>query len=333
MALPIGLQAGLKAKTVVTFRNEAGQEVSDEYAATCLSNAIVYKKNGKSIKTDEVPEAVKGQLVATMLVGAKAPEVTPPAIDKASTPVSENNFPAIENEAEIAATAALLDTPAPADDLGFDNVQAPEIDLAAELAEAEARSVDNVNLRDLVTALYNRFGIYTVYMNRPPAREDVNPLTGQVMNMLTLGQANQGFKQAQRTGASWNPKVIQSEISTSRAMRGHKSVLPQTTLQQNQVVGDDYGTERHMPSLHGEPARRVNRRYESPHQSVINSVRGKEGDGTDPDEIYAEPPINAKNSIVRPFFVNEQSQEQLERISRTRRPRSAGGVTSFDQIV
>jgi len=81
-----------------------------------------------------------------------------------------------------------------------------------------------------------------------------------------------------------------------------------------------------MPeSLHGEhtiPSESTMpielRRFASPHISAQQSEAGKERDGLDPDEIYAEPPINAQNAIVRPFVTNKRSQAKLEEINRQR---------------
>lgn len=336
MALPLGLKPGLKAKTIVE-REQDGRVLKEEYAATCLAHSVVYRLNGKSVKTAEVPEEVKEQLNATMMVGAGAPETQPKleVVDEASdiTPEMIDNLPDPIQEGEIVQAAKAIEQ---ADEFGFSEADAPEIDLSAELEAAEARSVDNVNLRELVKALYERFGVYTVYMNKTPSRSDINPLTGAMMNTLTLGQANQGFRVAQRTGTSWNPQAIKAQIDAARNARTTTTTLPQSSMQANQVVGDAYGQEVNMPSLHGEPLynpqdRTYNRKYESPHQSAVRPVRGKESDGTDPDEVYAEPPINARNPIVRPFVSNKKSEEQLSRISQNRVV--PGSNVSFDELV
>lgn len=210
MALQKGLVPGLKANTKVSYEKD-GVRFVDEYSSVCLKHAITYRKNGKAIKTVDVPEDVKEQLYATMLVGAPKPTPEP-------TPE------------EVEVTSAALAN----DEFGFD--EAPEIDYPALLEEAESRSVDTVNLRTLIEALYNRFGIYTVYLNRTPTRSDINPITGAMMNSLTLGQANQGFRTAQRLGTSWNPEAIRAQISQARQQITEVQTLPQSELQQEQVV-------------------------------------------------------------------------------------------------
>lgn len=319
MALPIGLKPGLKAKTVIND--------NDEYAATCLAHAVVYRLNGKAVKTDKVPEEVKAQLHATMLVGGG----TPTDVRQVERPIVESTAPyepsVLESvsPSELAGVAEILDeVNQPVDELGFSGDDAPQIDYEAMLQEAEARSVDAVNLRVLVKALYERFGVYTVYLNKTPSREDINPLTGAIMNTLTLGQANQGFRVAQRTGTSWNPEAIKGQIEAARRSRtSDVAPLPQSSMAAAQTVEDaPFGREIEMPSLHGEPMqhpeRRYNRSYESPHSSAMYPERGKESDGTDPDEVYAEPPINARTAIVRQFKSNKRSEDQLQRISQRR---------------
>ena len=350
MALPQGLKQGLKAKTVVT---ENGEQTT--YGATCLTHSIVFRKDGKAVKTEEVPIEVQQQLYATMLVGVRVPDTSSgreveilehskqPPVDRTETPAaildtplgnqplyeaSQPLQPEINKVLENMPTPQYQSQEEEEDDLGFSE-QAPEVDLMAMLEEAERRSVDAINLKELVNVLYERFGIYTVYLNRTPKLSDINPLTGAVMNQLTLGQANQGFRNAQRMGTSWNPNTIRAQINVALRQRGQLAPpLPTTAMEMNQTVGDDYGqaiTDRPI----GEQAeerrfdRRYNRSFESPHKSAMYHERGKSSDGLDEDETYAEPPINARNSIVRPFKANQRSMQQLERISRERSTNSA----------
>lgn len=341
MALPAGLTTGLTAE--VTDQN------GNRWGGRCLAHAIVYQYNGKPIKTAEVPQAVKERLIGTMLVGVKKEEPTPiETLDEIDRLVEEGEAQAEEPQPtadEVAAVAALTAAPNPqfqpsplensesiADDLGFSEDDKPEIDLAAELEEAQARSIDRVNLRVLAKVLYERFGVYTAYLNRPPSQADIHPVTGALMNNFTRGQAYQQFKDAQRTGTSWSPAVIKSQIAAARNQRGGAAPLPASAMQQHQAVEPERFTGEELPNNNIQARPRVNRRYESPHQSAVKSERGKEFDGTDPDEIYVEPPINAKTAIVRPFFNNPRTQAQLDEISRTRVPKQQT-TTTFDDII
>lgn len=294
MALPVGLKTGMSTKEQID---------GEQWGAACLMHAIIYRRNGTVVKTAEVPEYIKEALIASMEAGAD--EITPSPED-------------------IAQVAKSLEVPHPEyqpskfeDELGFEMAAEPAIDYEAEFKELQARSVDNVNLKVLTQALFERFGIYTCYLNRAPQSSDISPLTGETMSVFICGQANQSFKSAQRTGASWNPKVIKFQIELSRTYRGATPTLPKSDLAKLQTVGSPYGRESDMPSLYddGYPRERVNRHFESPHRSALHSERGRDSDGTDPDEIYAEPPINAANPIIRAFFPNERSMEQLRRIS------------------
>lgn len=385
MALPFGLKTGLTAKTSVTFDSGDKQETV-EFGARCLAHAIVYQMNGKPVKTAEVPEAVKEQLIGTMLAGAgagveaelEAPTETPNpmgVVDKAttydpavldsavvpileegkgtqimvhSTPTGNNEFAEIakaadaENEAlrvaqEIEAQVnqapespfgvSPLATAPLEDSLGFDDVQAPVIDYEELLADAEARSVDNANLKVLVDALYRRFNVYLPFVNQPPRRSDISPINGMVMNALTYGQAVQGFKTAQRAGTSWNPVEIRAQLNSSRASSSvveEMPRLPEEAVQDVQPYGQP--VEGMPENLHGEPAEPAMpempleyRKFASPHKSAQQFERGNERDGLDPDEVYAEPPINAQTAIIRPFQVNRRSMAKLEEIDRQRR--------------
>ena len=158
---------------------------------------------------DEAAEVAK-ELVEKITV--------PESVHVESTPVAPN--PMYE--------PSVLENNSVEDEFGFNDVPAPEIDYEEMLAEAEARSVDNANLRVLVEALYRRFRIYLPYINQPPQRSDISPTTGSVMNAITFGQAVQGFKTAQRTGASWNPQVIRSQINSALGSSQDADPLPPT---------------------------------------------------------------------------------------------------------
>lgn len=363
MALPFGLKTGLKAKTIVTTgvdpsNPEKGNE-QVEYSARCLAHSIVYQKNGKPIKTAEVPEAVKEQLIGTMLVGASTQaEITPLGdtaseiyVDEASNVPDEvlKDLERLEVKkregfVELGHTPAQpnhfyqpspLEEKSIEDEFGFANEPAPEINYEELLSESEARSVDNANLRVLVDALYRRFRIYLPYINQPPQRSDISPTTGSVMNAITFGQAVQGFKTAQRTGASWNPQVIRSQMNTALGAAESSTPMPVTPEEAVQSVEPFAGQSLNMPNLHGEPEEpvyQVNRRFDSPHKSAVRSERGSERDGLDPDELYAEPPINAQTAIIRPFVPNKRSQAKLEEISRQRTTAVPHNI-SFDDLV
>lgn len=383
MALPFGLKTGLTAKTIATTAVDANDPAKGneevEWSARCLAHAIVYQKNGKPIKTDLVPEAVKEQLIGTMLAGAGAtteasvqePELPAEvqheidSVEEEPTPPSLNvtdEVSTIDEEAlrvadEIIAKqtqsqVTMATTPASPnpfygqselekgdsieDNLGFNDVEAPKIDYEELLQEAEARSVDNANLKMIVDALYRRFRIYLPYINQPPQRSDISPTTGMVMNAITYGQAVQGFKTAQRTGASWNPAVMRSQIESARGSSQDAEPLPPTPEEQVQSVQPWSGQEVNMPNLHGEPEQpeipRELRKFMSPHKSAVKAHRGRESDGLDPDEVYAEPPINAQTAIIRPFYPNKKSQAKLEEINR-QRSASVQHNVGFDTLV
>lgn len=386
MALPFGLKTGLTAKTLVGTIGEDGKRVDDEYSARCLAHAVVYQKNGKPMKTAEVDERIKEQLIGTMLAGVAAGqvEIAPPAEEPAVPQIPEGNIvvdeaATLDEEAVKAAEQIIANQagnanvefqttpPAPnpfyngepteamqpivnevlakeaaapespfgvsplanapiEDNLGFDTVEAPTIDYEELLAEAEARSVENANLKVLVDALYRRFNIYLPFVNAPPRRSDISPINGAVMNALTYGQAVQGFKSAQRLGTSWNPVEIRAQLNSSRSSSQQHDEMPRQPEEAVQEVVPYGQPLTGMPdNLHGEPSApaepdmpRELRRFASPHKSAQQSEHGKERDGLDPDELYAEPPINAQNPIVRPFVTNKRSQAKLEEINRQR---------------
>lgn len=64
----------------------------------------------------------------------------------------------------------------------------------------ESVSIHSASLEDIAEALYNRFGIYTVYLNKLPEADEVNPLTAVQFTKYHLGIAYQAAIFAQNQG-------------------------------------------------------------------------------------------------------------------------------------
>lgn len=64
----------------------------------------------------------------------------------------------------------------------------------------ESVSIHTAPLQDIAEALYNRFGIYTVYLRKLPVPDEINPLTGENFTKYHQGIAYQAAIRAENQG-------------------------------------------------------------------------------------------------------------------------------------
>ena len=64
----------------------------------------------------------------------------------------------------------------------------------------ETVSIHTADLKDIVRSLYERFGIYTVYLGQLPNPDEINPLTGEMFTKYHQGIAYQAALGAQNRG-------------------------------------------------------------------------------------------------------------------------------------
>lgn len=279
-------------------------DFAHEYKMVQMKHAVVFRKNGKPVKTESVPESIRNQLVN--MSKTEKPEDTPkeePETPKVDKPDKVKEDTPDEVKEDLGVTV---------DELGFETPNIQDEDSAKIIAELQEESVYNVNLKVLCEVLYERFGVYTVYTNERPKQSDISPITGVIMNMITLGQANQGYKAARHSGASNNPAFIKSQIDTSRRLRSATPNEYYDVSRKHQVVDNSY----------------VEKAREIP---VTITERGKESDGTADGELYAEPPINAR-SIIRPYAGSEVAAKRLQQMSENNLAVNNTNVT-FDGLV
>lgn len=80
----------------------------------------------------------------------------------------------------------------------------------------ESVSIHTASIDDMAIALYNRFGLYTVYLNQLPEADEVNPLTGEQFTKYDLGVAYQAGIRAMNKGVP-RPEVGRKTIDEGRA--------------------------------------------------------------------------------------------------------------------
>lgn len=90
----------------------------------------------------------------------------------------------------------------------------------------EQVSIHTASLEDMVEALYNRFGIYTVHLRQMPNADEINPLTGERFSKYHLGIAYQAAIRAQTQGILDRPAEL-GRASIDAGREAHKSFQDQ----------------------------------------------------------------------------------------------------------
>ena len=108
----------------------------------------------------------------------------------------------------------------------------------------ESVSIHTASIQDIAEALYNRFGVYTVYLNRLPADDEVNPLTGEQFTKYHLGIAYQASIYAQNKGILKDPSILKKQIDSSREYSKGWQVdeAPRTMAEARKANSFDYRT-------------------------------------------------------------------------------------------
>lgn len=243
------------------------------------SNPCYRKKvEGKwvSVPRNEVPADIE-RVFATQVATIERPDVTVP-----------------EEKVDIAEPVV--------NDFGFSGEDADTTELPPE------NPLETCTLKELVEALYDRFGIYTSYLQREPQQTDIHPITCNMMSNFTLGQARNQYLVARRSGANWNGDVMKSVLSTRE--QPHFDFAKHF---------DEHPEHFDRPALEEErnltmAEYRELRKKEKP---IMATEHGRRGDGTDEDELYAEPPINGRQ-IIRPYGTSPSAQRRLDARRRER---------------
>ena len=201
-------------------------------------------------------------------------------------------------------------------DFGFSGKE-PEIDWKAAYEDAITHSTDNLTLKDLADLMYTKFGVYTCYLQREPKQDDVHPITGNLMSNFTRGQARQQYLSAVAAKTNYDPNVM-SRILKSREshfdMKAHREMHPDRFVQPDiEMPTED------NPYADKKLTMKEWREQRASEKPIMNTEHGRRGDGTDEDELYAEPPING-HTIIRPYATNPIAERRLAE-KRARRER------------
>lgn len=181
-----------------------------EYSAFTTKNSVRYLKDGKLVAFAAVPPEVMSLLNKQL---GKAPKFAPPTEEEKARLRAESLQVAPELQvpqeklqedaaALVEADFAVPEVPTDGAEEGL-RMLAEEPELATKPLESdflEKVSIHSASLEDIVEALYNRFGIYTVHLKKLPVADEINPITGEQFSNYHLGIAYQAAISAQSRG-------------------------------------------------------------------------------------------------------------------------------------
>ena len=194
-------------------------------------------------------------------------------------------------------------------EFGFDGTE-PEIDWKAAYEDAITHSTDNLTLKDLADLMYTKYGVYTCYLQKEPQETDVHPITGGLMTNFLRGQARQQYLSAVANRTNFDPNVMKGILKSRENARfdfeAHREAHPDRfTRPDIEMPSED------NPYADKKLTMKEWRAMREAEKPLMASEHGRRGDGTDEDELYAEPPINGR-TIIRPYATNPIAEQRLK---------------------
>ena len=233
------------------------KEVFGEYSAFTTKNSVRYQKNSKLVSESELPVEVVTYL------NKKLGYVLPPQPEqKFPSPTEEERARLIAESLRVP-QHLLKEHPAVFEEPSTEILS--EADFDAEVPHApepgeviptvagdddmsdfmDAVSIHTASLLDIAKAIFERFGIYTVYLHRLPAQDEINPLTGELFSKYHLGIAYQAAIRAQHSGVlNRAPEIGRNQLDEGRYASQHFEVdqAPQTVAESRRANSFDYRT-------------------------------------------------------------------------------------------
>lgn len=201
------------------------------------------------------------------------------------------------------------------DKIAEDNRAARAPEPAVDTEFMERTSIYTADLKDIAQALYDRFGIYTIWLAATPQTDEVNPLTGEAFTRYHQGIAYQALIRARGNGFfNRNPersmenmtegRIAHENYQATTATRG--DVEPTAPTQAAPGFAERTAPNFHQRQTHyiahePDPVTGELRAVQRPVPQAANYASGSSArqryDATE-DEIIAEPRIGQQ--VIRP---------------------------------
>lgn len=265
-----------------------------EYGAFQVGNGLRFQFKNKLIKESSVPESVVQALKSQL--GISVAQIVKPEKEEAKE-VEE-----VITEVEVPETLVqeietqLEDSP----------VSESLPDLEKELYDneiEESSSIHGASLEDLARAMYDRFGVYTIFLNQFPQNNEISPISGEPMASYDRGVA---YQAAKRSTSSMKDYV---------AIKARRESIKETIYGVAQVEGESSNDFNHRTSIKGgntqAPTAGQIIHVKDPVTGVVHAERAPLEEAEEPqgsqnsarhpgeEELIVEPNLNGK-PVIRP---------------------------------
>lgn len=174
----------------------------------------------------------------------------------------------------------------------------------------ESVSIHTAPIEALAQALYDRCGIYTVYLGVLPRSDEINPLTGDTFSKYHLGIAYQAAIQAQARGLK-DPEGFRQTIERDREAGANfkETLQPIAHTLGEARQQDSFAFRTSVQSTRNQPATEIVHVQDENGQTIAvqREVSLSEHGGTarsrfdaTEDEQVLEPPIFGQKPIIKP---------------------------------
>lgn len=286
-----------------------------EYAGFITKNQIRFQKNNKLISEKLVPPEVVAHLRRKLERQILADN--PPVELQSTQPVTDEEIEAVASTIEVPKETPLVPEP---EVLEPKQEALEPMNTPVDPDFLESVSIHTASLEDIAQSLYERFGIYSVYLNKMPANDEVNPLTGETFTKHHLGMAYQASIRAQHSGILKRPpELARVAIDNGRAASENRrdAFVPLPTTMGEARIQDSFAyrtsvrgasgygqnsAKGEMINVVGEDGQVHSSRLDvgAPDGQSPSGMISVQPDGRfDLDEPLAEPPFRGKK-IIRP---------------------------------
>lgn len=177
---------------VQAFKTELGVKTED--APSHFDQATSPEEQAKVVETDPTPltaadfeEPVVSELPPIPQAPMQQEVVSQQVAEVFAPPIQEQPVPATAFQPDV--HDAMVD--------GHYTVQPqPPVMNVLPVEQAEPGSIHGASIWDMARAMYERFGVYTVWLKKDPEEGEISPLTGEAMPSYERGIAYQAMKRA-----------------------------------------------------------------------------------------------------------------------------------------
>lgn len=226
-----------------------------EYGAFTNKNSVRFQKNNRLVSEQDVPKEVADHLrkLLNRPTEAQSQQLkeeslrVPENLQAAERPVeptltADDDFDALDVSGEPLPKPVEPVSPIP-EQVAHEPIEGERLPDSVDSDFLETISIHTASLKDMAEAIYNRFGIYTVYLGELPKNDEINPLTGEVFTKYHLGIAYQAAIKAQVRGLP-SPEEGRRAMDEGRSAHQNFQVdpVPQTLGEARQANSFDYRT-------------------------------------------------------------------------------------------